>query len=42
MVPLLAGPVPIEVMKAENPMKLMMEKIKAKHPSFRVLEGKVF
>lgn len=39
MVPLLSGPVPAEVLKAENPMQFMTEKVKAKHPSFRVLEG---
>lgn len=41
MVPLLAGPVPLEVVKAENPMKYMVDKVKAKHRSFRVLEGNV-
>lgn len=40
MVPLLSGPVPEEVLTAENPMQFMTEKVKAKHPSFRVLEGR--
>lgn len=39
MVPLLSGPVPPEVLKAENPMQFMTEKVRAKHPSFRALEG---
>eukprot|EP00903_Cladosiphon_okamuranus_P014233 g13222.t1 len=39
MVPLLSGPVPPEVLKAESPIQFMTEKVKAKHPSFRVLEG---
>eukprot|EP00752_Nemacystus_decipiens_P005082 g4612.t2 len=39
MVPLLSGPVPAEILKAEDPMQFMTEKVKAKHPSFRVLEG---
>ncbi|CAM9483080.1 unnamed protein product [Ectocarpus sp. 4 AP-2014] len=39
IVPLLSGPVPVEILKAENPLKMMTEKVKAKHPGFRVLEG---
>lgn len=37
--PLLSGPVPVEILEAENPLKMMTEKVKAKHPGFRVLEG---
>ena len=39
MVPLFSGPVPLEILKSENPIKFMTEKVKAKHPNFRALEG---
>ncbi len=42
MVPLLSGPVPVEVVKAVNPMKFMTEKVKERHPNFRALEGNGF
>ena len=39
MVPLLSGPVPPAILNTENPLRFMAEKIKIKHPNFRVLEG---
>lgn len=39
MVPLLSGPLPLEVLNAEKPMKFMLEKAKNRHPNFRILEG---
>lgn len=39
MVPLLSGPFPPEILATENPMRFMTEKVKTKHPNFRVLEG---
>lgn len=39
MVPLLSGPVPVDILSAKQPMRYMMDKAKSKHPSYRVLEG---
>lgn len=39
VVPLLSGPVPIEIFSADEPIKYMVDKAKARHPSYRVLEG---
>ncbi|CAM9111833.1 unnamed protein product, partial [Laminaria digitata] len=39
VVPLLSGPVPPAILNTENPLRFMTEKIKIKHPNFRVLEG---
>lgn len=39
MVPLICGPVPTDILSAENPMRYMVEKAKAKNPGYRPLEG---
>lgn len=39
MVPLLGGPFPKELLSADEPIKVMLEKAKTKHPSYRPLRG---
>lgn len=40
MIPLLSGPVPREILTAENPLKMMMAKAKNKHANYRLLQGR--